>query len=57
LSRDDLRALGMPRQALHNHRVVFTSPASGERVEVTSALPEDMAEYLRERGAESVSRR
>ena len=50
LSRADLRALGMPRQALHNHRVVFRSPASGETVEVTSALPADMAEYLERLG-------
>lgn len=46
LTRDDLRALGLPRQALHNHLVVFTSPASRERVEVTSALAADMAEFL-----------
>jgi 23S rRNA pseudouridine1911/1915/1917 synthase len=46
LSREELAALGMPRQALHNHRVAFTSPASRERVEVASALPLDMAMYL-----------
>ena len=46
LSRDDLSALGMPRQALHNHRVVFVSPASRERVEVVSPLPADMAAYF-----------
>ena len=46
LSRADLTALGMPRQALHNHRVVFVSPASRARVEVESPLPLDMARYL-----------
>ena len=46
LSRDDLSALGMPRQALHNHRVVFVSPASRERVEVVSPLQADMAAYF-----------
>jgi len=46
LSREDLRSLGMPRQALHNHRVVFGSPATGERVEVRSPLPADMAQFL-----------
>jgi 23S rRNA pseudouridine1911/1915/1917 synthase len=46
LTRDDLRALGMPRQALHNHRVVFVSPVSRERIEVVSPLAPDMAQYL-----------
>jgi 23S rRNA pseudouridine1911/1915/1917 synthase len=48
LSRQDLASLGMPRQALHNHRVLFRSPATGERVEVRSALPPDMRAYLDE---------
>jgi 23S rRNA pseudouridine1911/1915/1917 synthase len=48
LSREDLRALGMKRHALHNHRVAFVSPASGERVEIRSALPPDMAAFLEE---------
>lgn len=46
LSREELAGLGMPRQALHNHRVVFVSPSSRERVEVVSALPLDMAGFL-----------
>jgi 23S rRNA pseudouridine1911/1915/1917 synthase len=46
LTKEDLRALGMPRQALHNHRVVFRSPATKERVEVSSPLPADMREYF-----------
>ena len=46
LTREDLRALGMDRQALHNHRVAFVSPASGLRVEVRSPLPPDMAAFL-----------
>ena len=48
LSREDLRALGMPRHALHNHRVAFRSPSTGERVEVRSPLPSDMRKYLDE---------
>jgi 23S rRNA pseudouridine1911/1915/1917 synthase len=48
LTRDELRALGMPRQALHNHRVVFVSPASRARVAVLSPLAPDMARYLEE---------
>ena len=48
LSRDDFRALGMPRQALHNHRVAFVSPATRSRVEVVSPLPPDLAAYLAE---------
>ncbi|MFN0009636.1 MAG: RluA family pseudouridine synthase [Planctomycetota bacterium] len=46
LTREDRRALGMDRHALHNHRVAFVSPASGERVEVRSPMPPDMASFL-----------
>lgn len=46
LSVADMRALGMDRHALHNHRTAFRSPATGQRVEVVSALPSDMREYL-----------
>jgi 23S rRNA pseudouridine1911/1915/1917 synthase len=46
LTREDLRALGMDRQALHNHRVGFVSPATGERVEVRSPLPPEMVAFL-----------
>ena len=55
LTRDDLRALGMDRQALHNHRVAFVSPASRERVEVRSPMPDDMAAYLTEFGCSAPS--
>jgi 23S rRNA pseudouridine1911/1915/1917 synthase len=48
LDEDDQRLLGMPRQALHNHRVVFRSPATGQRVEVVSELPADMRAFLEE---------
>lgn len=48
LTREDLRALGMSRHALHNHRVVFRSPASGDTIEVTSPLPADMRAFLDE---------
>jgi len=34
------------RQALHAHRLAFTHPRTGERVEFVSALPEDMKEVL-----------
>jgi 23S rRNA pseudouridine1911/1915/1917 synthase len=49
LSSADHKALGLPRQALHNYRVAFRSPASGERVEVHSPLAADMERYLDER--------
>jgi len=48
LTPAELRALGMPRHALHNHRIAFTSPATGERIEVRSSLPQDMLHYLAE---------
>lgn len=46
LTEADLRALGMDRHALHNHRVAFVSPATKQRVEVRSPLPRDMVAYL-----------
>jgi len=46
LDAADLALLGMARHALHNHRVVFRSPATGETVEVVSPLPADMCAYL-----------
>jgi len=43
--RDRLR-LELPHHALHNHRLVFTTPATNERVEVTSPLPPELREFL-----------
>jgi 23S rRNA pseudouridine1911/1915/1917 synthase len=39
-------ALGLERQFLHAARLAFDHPISGERVEVHSALPEDLAGAL-----------
>jgi len=36
----------MGRQALHAHRLEFTHPRTGERVEFVAPLPEDMREVL-----------
>jgi 23S rRNA pseudouridine1911/1915/1917 synthase len=49
LDARDLRLLELPRHALHNHRLVFVSPRSGERVEVVSPLAPDLAEFLARR--------
>jgi 23S rRNA pseudouridine1911/1915/1917 synthase len=49
LTADEVRWLGLPRHALHNHRIVFMHPVTGERVEVRSSLPEDMSRYLEAR--------
>lgn len=46
LTEEDLRVLELPRHALHNHRLAWTSPGSGERCEVTSPLAPDLAEFL-----------
>jgi len=46
LTKEDLRALGLPRHALHNHRVVFRSPATKERVEVVSPMARDLELYF-----------
>ena len=49
LTRAEELELGLPRQALHNHRLVVTNPMTGERVEMRSPLPEDMRQYLAQR--------
>ncbi len=46
LTADDLRVLEHDRQALHNHRIGFRSPDSGEKVEVESPLAEDLRQFL-----------
>jgi 23S rRNA pseudouridine1911/1915/1917 synthase len=46
LTDDDLRALELPRQALHHHRLVFHSSSSGQRIEVVSPLARDLAAHL-----------
>ena len=46
LTDADRAELGMERHALHNHRLVFRTPATGERVEVVSPMPDDMRAYL-----------
>jgi 23S rRNA pseudouridine1911/1915/1917 synthase len=43
---------GLTRPFLHSHRIAFTHPGSGERMEFDSELPADLAAALREaRGA------
>jgi 23S rRNA pseudouridine1911/1915/1917 synthase len=37
---------GLHRQFLHSHRLVLTHPVSGERLEFSSELPEDLAAAL-----------
>ena len=39
-------ALGLPRQFLHAERLAFDHPVTGERVDVRSPLPEDLARVL-----------
>jgi 23S rRNA pseudouridine1911/1915/1917 synthase len=46
LTPEDVRALELPRQALHHHRLVFTHPRTHERVEVKSPLAPDLAAFL-----------
>jgi 23S rRNA pseudouridine1911/1915/1917 synthase len=49
LDERDLRELGLARHALHNHRLAFTSPRSGTRIEVISPLARDLRDYLEAR--------
>jgi 23S rRNA pseudouridine1911/1915/1917 synthase len=46
LTDADWAVLELPRQALHNHRLVFTSPATRAAVEVVAPLPADLADFL-----------
>jgi len=53
LTDEDRKSLLLDRQALHHHRLAFTSPASGERVVVESPLPEELRAFLdQQAGAE-----
>jgi len=44
--------LGVGRQFLHSHRLVFAHPISGEEVSVSSPLPEDLAGIIERLRAE-----
>ena len=47
--RVHLAAIGLPvRQFLHASRLAFQHPVTGERVEVSSPLPPELAGYLQE---------
>ncbi|HUR29129.1 MAG TPA: RluA family pseudouridine synthase [Planctomycetota bacterium] len=46
LTERDLEELELERHALHNHRLVFTSPTTKARIEVASPLPRDLETYL-----------
>lgn len=46
LTPADDEVLELPRHALHNHMLEFTSPKSGERVRVESPLAPDLQRYL-----------
>jgi RluA family pseudouridine synthase len=50
LTPEDYRVLELPRQALHSHRLAFTSPATGQRAEAISPLAADLQRFLDERG-------
>lgn len=53
LTEEDRSTLLLERQALHHHRLGFTSPATGERVIVESPLPTELREFFDQQGAES----
>lgn len=46
LTPEDERALRLPRQALHHHRLGFERPSDGSWLDVESELPEDLEEFL-----------
>ncbi len=45
-SERDLELLEIERHALHNHRLVFSSPSTGGRIAVESPLAADLRSYL-----------
>jgi RluA family pseudouridine synthase len=49
LDAEDLRALELPRHALHSHRLVFASSVTGLSTEVVSPLPPDLQAHLDDR--------
>ncbi len=46
LRPEDRDRLGLPRQALHHHRLAFPSPRNGEPIVIQSPLAEDMRAFL-----------
>jgi len=48
--------LGLPRQFLHSYRISFQHPVSGETMEFTDPLPEDLARILRSIADQSCGR-
>ncbi len=50
LAAEDYRVLELPRQALHSHRLVFTSPATGKRAEAVAPLAADLQRFLDQHG-------
>ena len=51
LTDADHAALGLPRHALHSHRLVWSSPQDGSPREVESPLPADMRGFLESGGS------
>jgi len=50
LAVEDLAALELERQALHNHRLAWFAPSGGARREVVSELPADLRAFLAREG-------
>lgn len=46
LEAEDLAALELERQALHNHRLAWNAPSGGDRREVVSELAADLRAFL-----------
>ncbi len=44
---DDARRLGLDRPFLHAHRIAFTQPLTGERIDLHEPLPQDLEWALR----------
>lgn len=49
-------AAASPRLALHAHRLAFTHPMSGEKIDVRTAMPSDMKSVLKRLGLKMVKK-
>lgn len=55
LDREDLARLGLPRHALHSHRLAWTAPSGGERRSVACPLAHDLRAFLDEQSTRAQS--
>ncbi|MBJ95609.1 MAG: RNA pseudouridine synthase [Rickettsiales bacterium] len=53
LSAEDIKSLGLPRQALHAYELCFQHPLADQRVRIVAPLPKDLLDFAVSRGGSS----